>query len=59
MVTLVAYLPDRTLDEVPFVEACRRLEDAGANVVGINCARGPRTMLPLLKDIRKVIKVKY
>src|SRR5206468_3393107 len=28
-------------------EACRRLEDAGADVVGMNCARGPATMLPL------------
>ena len=28
-------------------EACKRLEDAGADVVGLNCSRGPRTMLPL------------
>ena len=33
-------------------EACKRLEDAGADVVGLNCGRGPRTMLPLLKEIR-------
>src|SRR5207249_4410776 len=33
-------------------EACRRLEDAGADVVGMNCARGPATMLPLLREIR-------
>src|SRR5262249_17709564 len=29
-------------------EACRRLQDAGADVVGMNCARGPATTLPLL-----------
>src|SRR6188472_3272786 len=29
-------------------EACRQLEDAGADVVGLNCGRGPATMLPLL-----------
>ena len=29
-------------------EACRRLEAAGADVVGLNCLRGPSTMLPLL-----------
>ena len=34
------------------VEACQRLKDAGADVVGLNCIRGPDTMLPLLKDIR-------
>ena len=38
------------------VDACRRLEDGGAEVVGLNCSRGPRTMLPLLKRIRKAVK---
>ncbi|MBM4187172.1 MAG: homocysteine S-methyltransferase family protein [Gemmatimonadetes bacterium] len=33
--------------------ACRALEDAGADVVGLNCARGPATMLPLLERIRQ------
>ncbi len=36
-------------------EACRRLEDAGAEVVGLNCSRGPATMLPLLRDIRAAV----
>lgn len=34
-------------------EACQRLEAAGADVVGLNCIRGPRTMLPLLAAIRE------
>jgi len=34
-------------------DACKRLEDAGADVVGLNCIRGPRTMLPLLERIRE------
>src|SRR3989454_930722 len=33
-------------------EACRRLEDAGADVVGMNCARGPGTLPPLLRQGR-------
>jgi len=37
-------------------EACERLEDAGADVVGLNCHRGPDTMMPLLKEIRKAVK---
>ncbi|MEP6702494.1 MAG: homocysteine S-methyltransferase family protein [Betaproteobacteria bacterium] len=37
-------------------DTCRRLEDGGADVIGLNCARGPKTMLPLLKKIRKAIK---
>jgi betaine-homocysteine S-methyltransferase len=45
----------RTLDGVPVDEACRRLAGMGAAVVGLNCARGPRTMLPLLAAIRKAV----
>jgi len=46
---------DVTLEDVPLDEACRRLEDAGADVVGLNCARGPETMLPLLERIRAAV----
>ncbi|CAN5737425.1 hypothetical protein BH20ACT4_BH20ACT4_02380 [soil metagenome] len=35
--------------------ACRRLEDAGADVVGLNCIRGPRTMMPLIERIRAAV----
>jgi betaine-homocysteine S-methyltransferase len=38
-------------------EACRRLADAGAAVVGLNCIRGPQTMLPLLGAIRAAVDV--
>lgn len=38
-------------------EVCKRLEAAGADVVGLNCHRGPRTMLPLLKEIREAVSV--
>lgn len=36
-------------------DTCKRLEAAGADVVGLNCHRGPRTMLPLLRDIRDAV----
>ena len=36
-------------------DACRRLEQAGADVVGLNCFRGPWTMLPLLREIRDAV----
>lgn len=38
-------------------EACERLEEAGADVVGVNCSRGPNTMLPLLARIRERVGV--
>ncbi len=37
-------------------DACKRLEDRGADVVGLNCIRGPATMLPLLEKIRATVK---
>jgi betaine-homocysteine S-methyltransferase len=36
-------------------DACARLEQAGADVVGLNCIRGPRTMLPLIARIREAV----
>jgi len=36
-------------------EVCKRLEDAGADVVGLNCGRGPQTMLPLVERIRAAV----
>lgn len=47
-----------TNDKVEATEALRKLEEAGADVVGFNCSRGPDTILPLLEDAKKAgIKV--
>ena len=32
-------------------EACAQMLDAGADVTGVNCHRGPATMLPLVEEI--------
>ncbi|HEY3181621.1 MAG TPA: homocysteine S-methyltransferase family protein [Gaiellaceae bacterium] len=45
----------RTIDGYEFDEACKRLEAAGADVVGLNCSRGPETMLPLIEKIRAAV----
>jgi betaine-homocysteine S-methyltransferase len=37
-------------------EVCRRLEAAGADVVGLNCHRGPATIMPLMREIRAAVK---
>lgn len=39
----------------PVAESCKRLEDAGASVVGLNCIRGPKTMMPLLREVRAAV----
>lgn len=42
-------------DCVDPVTCCRELEKKGATVVGLNCFRGPATMMPLLKEVRKAV----
>ena len=36
-------------------EACRILAAEGAEIVGLNCSRGPETMLPMLEEIRAAV----
>ena len=57
MVTFASPHPTTTYDGFDFVEACRILADRGAAVVGLNCSRGPETMLPLLERIRAAVVV--
>src|SRR5262245_61408360 len=55
-ITLAAHQVGRTREGLSYEDACRRLEDEGADVVGLNCSRGPNTMLPLLAPIRRAVK---
>ena len=57
MITLNGNPSGVTFDGVPIPVACRKLEEAGATVVGVNSARGPDTMIPLIKEVRKACKV--
>lgn len=57
VITLVADHADDTRDGEPMIDACRRLADEGADVVGLNCSRGPATMLPLLEKIAPAVDV--
>jgi betaine-homocysteine S-methyltransferase len=52
MITLAPTQPEQTRDGYDYAEACRILAAQGAAVVGLNCDRGPQTMLPLLARIR-------
>ncbi|MFZ0090882.1 MAG: homocysteine S-methyltransferase family protein [Solirubrobacteraceae bacterium] len=55
VVTLAIHREPVTREGWTPAEACRRLEAAGADVVGLNCIRGPRTMLPFLSSIREAV----
>ncbi|MGE0714407.1 MAG: homocysteine S-methyltransferase family protein [Alphaproteobacteria bacterium] len=56
VVTFSIHREDEVREGWSSAETCKRLEDEGADVVGLNCHRGPRTMMPLLKKIRKAVK---
>ena len=56
VVTMAVHKDDFTRENMPLANAARRLEAAGADVVGFNCIRGPWTMLPLLKEVRTAVK---
>jgi betaine-homocysteine S-methyltransferase len=55
MVTFASVQPSCTYDGYTYVEACRRVADAGATIIGLNCSRGPQTMKPLLTEIRAAV----
>lgn len=54
-VVTFASTSERTIDGYELDDACRRLEDKGADVVGLNCSRGPDTMLPILEQVRGAV----
>jgi betaine-homocysteine S-methyltransferase len=55
VVTLAVHRPGVLRDGFDVDESCRQLEAGGAAVVGLNCARGPASMRPLLGAVRKAV----
>ncbi|ROR73833.1 homocysteine S-methyltransferase family protein [Bogoriella caseilytica] len=55
VLTLAPMAMDAMADGPGIVETCQELEQAGADVVGLNCFRGPETMMPWLKQIREAV----
>ena len=56
VITLAPMGVNKMRDGWSVVDACKELEARGADVVGMNCFRGPNTMMPYIREIRKVIK---
>ena len=46
---------EQTIDGHELDEACRVLAERGADAVGLNCSRGPATLLPLLERVRAAV----
>ena len=56
--SMVTYTPilEKSRDGYSWGDACRILEDSGADIVGLNCGRGPNTIYRLLKHVRESVK---
>src|SRR4029453_3389822 len=57
VITLAMHQADVTPENWSVADACKQIEQAGADVVGLNCIRGPKTMMPLLAAVRMAIRV--
>jgi betaine-homocysteine S-methyltransferase len=55
VITFAVHREGTLRDVTSPADACRQAEQAGASVVGLNCIRGPQTMLPLLAPIREAV----
>jgi betaine-homocysteine S-methyltransferase len=51
MITLGFKKDDKTLEGILLEDAFKRLEDKGADIVGLNCFRDPKRMLPLARRV--------
>ena len=56
--SLITFIPmrEKSLDGYTWEDACKRLKDNGADIVGLNCGRGPKTVYGFLKKIRGTVK---
>ena len=55
LVSFASSSGEQTIDGYELDEACKQLEERGADVVGLNCSRGPETMLPIIERIRAAV----
>lgn len=55
VITIAPMGENRMMDDHDIVQTCVELEKRGATVVGMNCFRGPQTMLPWLEKIRAAV----
>ena len=55
VVTIAPMAENMMRDNWAIVDTCKELEARGADVVGMNCFRGPETMMPYLRKIREAV----
>lgn len=55
MITMSFEMKPESLEGVSPAECARRLADAGADIVGVNCLRGPKHTLPIAAEMRQAV----
>ena len=56
VITIAPMAENLMMDGVSILDTLKELEQRGADVVGMNCFRGPSTMMPFLREARKSLK---
>ena len=56
VITIAPMAENIMRDGVSILDTMKELEQRGADVVGMNCFRGPDTMMPYLREAREVLK---
>jgi len=51
VITMAIHRSGKTIEDIEIAKALQILSDGGAAVVGLNCGRGPATMLQLLREV--------
>lgn len=55
VVTAILHQEDNMRGGESVTQMVKTLEDGGADVVGLNCGRGPQTMLPFIREMREAV----
>ena len=56
VITIAPMGINEMMDGVSVLDTLKELEQRGADVVGMNCFRGPKTMMPFLRQARQILK---
>jgi len=56
VITIAPMALNTMMDGVSVIDTLKELEQRGADVVGMNCFRGPESMMPFLREARKNLK---
>lgn len=55
--SVITFAPfqEKTIEGHTWEDACKQLQDEGADIVGLNCGMGPETMLPIIERIKQKV----